>query len=59
MEIALIVEVTEEEDEGDTVTKHNYVHRVREVALGKQVVAGVKEEEQELELQRQMGMQIK
>lgn len=53
MEIALVVEVTEEEDEGDAVTKHNYVHRVWEVALCEQVVAGVKEEEQELQqLQR-------
>lgn len=40
-QVALIVEVTEEDDEGDAVTKHHQVHGVWKVALCKQVVAGV------------------
>ena len=39
VEVALIVEVTEEDHEGDAVGKHQKVHGVGEVALCKQVVA--------------------
>lgn len=31
VDIALIVEVAKEDDEGDTVTKHKYVHGIWEV----------------------------
>lgn len=58
-DVFLIVEVTKEHYEGKNITKHHYVHRVWEVALGDQVVAGVKEEEEELQLQWQMGIQIR
>lgn len=50
VEVALIVEVTEEDDEGDAITKHHHVERVREITLCEQVVARVKEEQTELHL---------
>ncbi len=53
VEVALVVEVTEEDDEGDAVTKHQHVHGVWEVALCEQVVARVQQEQQELHLERQ------
>lgn len=53
VEVALIVEVTEEDDQGDAVTEHQQVHGVGEVALCEQVVAGVQEEEHKLHLERQ------
>lgn len=49
----MIVEVTEEDDEGDAVAKHKHVHGVWEVTLCEQVVACVQEEEQKLHLQTQ------
>ncbi len=55
VEVALIIEVTEEDDEGDAVTKHHHVHGVREVTLCEQVVACVQEEQQKLQLQMQSG----
>lgn len=55
VEVALVIEVTEEDDEGDAVTKHQHVHGVGEVTLCKQVVARVQEEQQELQLERQSG----
>lgn len=33
VEVALVVEVAEEDDEGDAVSKHHYVHGIGEVAL--------------------------
>lgn len=53
VEVALIIEVTEEDDEGDAVTEHHQVHEVGEVALREQVVTRVQEEQQELHLERQ------
>lgn len=53
VDVALKIEVTEEDDEGDAVTKHHRVHGVGEVALCEQVVARVKEEQHKLhQLQR-------
>ena len=49
-EVALIIEVTEEDDEGDAVAEHHHVHGVGEVAVCEQVVAGVQEEQHELHL---------
>lgn len=43
VEVALIIEVAEEDDEGDAVTKHQHVHGVGEVALRHQVAARVQE----------------
>lgn len=51
-EVALVVEVAEQDDQRDAVAKHDDVHGFGEVALGEQVVAGVEEEEQELHLAR-------
>lgn len=51
-EVALIIEVTEEEDEGDAVSKHHDVHGVGEVAVCKQVVASVEEKHHKLHLER-------
>lgn len=53
VEVALIIEVTEEDDEGDAIAEHHQVHEVGEVALCEQVVACVQEEQQELHLERQ------
>lgn len=53
VQVALIIEVTEEDDEGDAVTKHQHVHAVGEVALCKQVVACVQEKQQKLHLEKQ------
>lgn len=52
-EVALIIEVAEEDDEGDAVTKHHHVHGVWEVTLCEQVVARVHEEHEKLHLERQ------
>lgn len=52
-EVALIIEVTEEDDESDAVTKHSYVHGVGEVALCEQIVARVRKKHHELDLRRQ------
>lgn len=52
-EVALKVEVAEEDDEGDTVAKHHHVHGVGEVTLCEQVVARVQEKQQELYLERE------
>lgn len=53
VEVALIIEVTEEDDESDAVTKHQHVHVVGEVALCEQVVARVQKKHHELnQLQR-------
>lgn len=49
--VALVVEVAEEQDEADAVGEHNGVHRVGEVTLGEQVVAGVCGEKNELQLE--------
>lgn len=49
LEVALVIEVTEEDDESDAVTEHQHVHGVGEVALCEQVVARVQEEQQELQ----------
>lgn len=57
-EVALIVEVTEEDHEGDAVTKHEQVHGVWEVALSEQVVARVQEEQRELHLERETSHQL-
>lgn len=54
-DVALIIEVAEEDDEGHAVAEDHGVHGVWEVAVGEQVVAGVQEEEQELQLQGCMG----
>lgn len=51
-EVALVVEVAEEDDQRDAVAEHKGVHGIGEVALGEQVVAGVDKEEQELHLVR-------
>ena len=55
VEVALIIEVTEQDDEGDAVTEHHHVHGVGVVALCEQVVARVQEEQQKLYLERQTG----
>lgn len=41
VEVALMIEVTEEDDEGEAVRKHKQVHGLGEVALCEQVVARV------------------
>lgn len=51
-DVAVIVEVTEEDDEGDTVTEHQHIHGIREIALCEQVVASVQEEQHKLHLER-------
>ena len=51
-EIALVVEITEEENEADTIAKHHNVHGVREVALREQVVSGVRCQKHKLHLQK-------
>lgn len=52
VEVAVIIEVTEEDNEADAVTKHHQVHAVGEVALCKQVVACVQEKQQKLHLEK-------
>lgn len=59
VEVALIVEVTEEDDEGDAVTNHQHVHGIREVALCEKVVARVHEEQHKLHLEKQTSDQLK
>lgn len=44
-----MIEVTEEDDEGEAVRKHKQVHGLGEVALCEQVVARVYQEQQELQ----------
>lgn len=51
-DVALVVEVAEEDYQRDAVAKHKHVHGIGEVALGEQVVASVEEEEQELHLEK-------
>lgn len=53
VQVALIIEVGEEDDEGDAVAKHHSVHGVGEVTVCEQVVARVQEEEEKLQLQKQ------
>lgn len=55
VEVALIIEVAEEDDEHDAVPEHRRVHGVGEVALGEQVVAGVHEEQKKLHLEKSFG----
>lgn len=57
-DVALIVEVTEEDDECDTVTKHQHIHGIWEIALCEQVVASVQEEQHKLHLERQTFDQL-
>lgn len=49
-QVAVVKEVTEESDEAEGVGQHDDVHGVREVAVGKQVVAGVDGYYEKLEL---------
>ena len=46
----MVVEVTEESNEAESVGQHHGVHGVREVAVGKQVVSGVDGYYKKLEL---------
>ena len=48
--IALIIEIKEEDHEGDAVDEYQRVHGVGEVAVCEQVVARVQEEQHELHL---------
>ena len=50
-EIALVVEITEEENEADTIAKHHNIHGVREVALREQVISCVRCQKHKLHLQ--------
>ena len=50
-EVALVVEITEEENEADTIAKHHNIHGVREVALCEQVVSCVHCQKHKLHLQ--------
>lgn len=47
-EVALVIEVTEEDNESDAVSKHHNVHTVGKVTLGEEIVACVQEEEDKL-----------
>lgn len=50
VDVALIVEVTEEDDEGDAVTKHIRVHGSWEVTVCEKVLTRVQQEHHELHL---------
>lgn len=50
-DVAVIVEVAEEDDEGDAVTKHECVHGIWEVTICKKVVTRVQQEHHKLNLQ--------
>lgn len=50
VQVALIIEIGEEDDESDAVAKHHSVHGVGEVTVCEQVVARVQEEEEKLQL---------
>lgn len=47
----MIVEVAEEDDEGDAVTEHECVHGIWEVTICKKVVTRVQQEHHKLNLQ--------
>lgn len=49
-EVALVIEVTEEDNKNDAVSKHYNVHTVWKVTLGEQVVACMQEEHHKLHL---------
>lgn len=49
-DVAVIVEVAEEDDEGDAVTKHKCVHGIWEVTVCKKVVTRVQQEHHKLNL---------
>lgn len=49
-DVVVIVEVAEEDDEGDAVTKHECVHGIWEVTVCKKVVTRVQQEHHKLNL---------
>lgn len=51
-EVALIIKVTEEDDEGDAVTNHHSIHGIRVVAICEQVVRCVHNDQDKLHLER-------
>lgn len=54
----MIVEVAEEDDEGDAVTEHERVHGIWEVTLCEKVVTRVQQEHHKLHLEGEMLRQI-
>lgn len=52
LEVALIIKVTEEDDEGEAVTNHHAVHGVGVVTICEQVVRRVHKNKYKLHLQR-------
>lgn len=57
-DITVIVEVAEEDDEGDAVTEHERVHGIWEVTLCQKVVTRVQQEHHKLHLEGEMLRQI-
>lgn len=49
-EVASVVEVTEENDEAERICQNGDVHRVREVTVSQQIVAGMDSHYEKLEL---------
>lgn len=58
VDVALIVEVAKEDDEGDAVTKHQYVHGIWEVTLREKVVTRVHQEHHKLHLKGKRTFQM-
>lgn len=56
--VAAIVEVAEEDDEGDAVTKHERVYGMWEVTLCDKVVTRAQHEQHKLHLEGEMSLQI-
>lgn len=54
----MIVEVAEEDDEGDAVTEHKRVHGIWEVTLCEKVVTRVQQEHHKLHLEGEMSLHI-
>ena len=57
-DVAAIVEVAEEDDEGDAVTKHKCVHGIGEVTVCEKVVTRVQQEHHKLHLEGKGSLQI-
>lgn len=53
VEVALIIEVTEEDDEGEAVSTHHHIHGVGVITFRYKVVARVYDEHHKLHLERQ------
>lgn len=57
-DVALVVEVAEEQDEAEAVGKHNRIHGVGEITLCEQVIASVCGQKYKLELKNKKTKHI-